>query len=95
MVSVSLGFPYSRRLIPRNVSFAHGDPLLHRAILTVHEAAPVKLALAQFRSSLPYHVVTPAATQTGASVTAGAGLVASATGGAGDVDRRIPLAKVR
>jgi len=93
LVSVSLGFSPLEFL--RSVSLAHGDPLLHRAILTVHEATPVKLALAQFRSSLPYHVVTPTAAQISASVTAGARLVASATGGAGDVDRRIPLAEVR
>lgn len=54
----------------------------------------MKFAIAQLRSSLSYHVVASAAAQAGASVTAGAGLVAFATGGASDVDRRIPFAKV-
>lgn len=80
--------------LPLRVLFANRDPLLHRAILTLDEAAPVKLALASLRSSLSYHVVTPAAAQTRASITAGAGLVAPATGGSGDVGRRVPFAKV-
>lgn len=79
---------------PPYVLFANRDPFLHRAILTLHEAAPVKFALAPLRSTLSYHVVAPAAAQTGASVTAGAGLVAPATGGAGDIGRRVPFAKV-
>lgn len=75
-------------------SLADRDPLLHRAVLTLHEAAPVKLAAAPLGPSLPYYVVTPAAAQVGTAVAAGAGLVTPATDGAGYVGCRVPFAEV-
>lgn len=94
-IFVSLRLPSFRHSFPYSILFANRDPLLHCAILTLYEAAPVKLAFAPVCSPLSYHVVAPAAAQIGASIPAGAGLVASATSGAADVERRVLLAKVR
>lgn len=55
----------------------------------------MKLAFAPFCSPVSYHVVASAAAQIGASISAGAGLVASAANGAGDVECQVLLAKVR
>lgn len=55
----------------------------------------MKLASAPLRSPLSYHVVASAAAEIGASIPAGAGFVAFTTSGAGDVERRVPLAEVR
>lgn len=85
----------SRRVCSLSVrSLANGDPFFHGAVLTLHEATPVKLASTHLDVPLPDHVVASPAAQAAASVTAGAGLVAPTTRGAGDVRGRVPLAKV-
>lgn len=76
------------------LSLANRDPLFHRAVLALHEAAPVELASAPLGPPLAHDVVAPAAAEAGAAVPGGAGLVAPPSRGAGDVDRRVLLAEV-
>ena len=76
-------------------SLANSDPLFHSAVLTLHDATPMKLAFAPLDPSLSHHVVTSSATQVAAPVPTGAGLVAPTSRCSRDVRAWISLAKIR
>lgn len=81
-------------LLRRCSLLADGNPLVVRAHLALHVAAPVELAVTPLRPLHLQRVVAPATAQRFAIVNAGAGFVAQAARGPGRIHQRVGVAEV-